>query len=99
MRFHCVTVAALIVAACSPEPDTPPFPQTTLPFFGNGYRAEGDQCRRLGESAETANFLDDAADLVGCPESMENLGVFVTETGAQEVFRQDGYVVYSVPVR
>ena len=83
--------------ACAPAPEPAPLPETSLPFFGDGYRAEGDQCRRVGESAETNNYLDDSADLVGCPEDMENLGVFVTDTGAIEAFRQDGYVIYSVP--
>ena len=98
MRLILLSGVAALTAACTPPPsgpDTPP--ATSLPFFGNGYRAEGDQCRRLGESPETAEFLDHTADLVGCPEDMENLGVFVTDTGAIEAFRQDGYVVYSVP--
>ncbi|WP_227267541.1 hypothetical protein [Roseobacter weihaiensis] len=82
-----------LLLACAPDPLT----KTSLPFFGGGYRADGDQCRRLGESAATAEYLDHTADLVGCPEAMENLGVFVTETDAIEVFRQDGYIVYSVP--
>ena len=91
-------LALLPLAACDMAPVPPP-PATPLPFFGDGYRAEGDQCRRLGESPVTAEFLDDAADLVGCPEDMENLGVFVIDTGAVEVARIDGFVLYSVPVR
>ena len=91
-------LALLPLAACEMAPAPPP-PATPLPFFGDGYRAEGDQCRRLGESPATAEFLDDAADLVGCPEDMENLGVFVIDTGAVEVARIDGFVLYSVPVR
>ena len=87
-----------ILIACTPEPTpAPTLPATSLPFFGDGYRADGDQCRRLGESPETIDYLDHTADLVGCPEDMENLGVFVTETGAIEMARQDGYVIYSVP--
>lgn len=82
-----------LLLACTPDPLT----ETSLPFFGGGYRADGDQCRRLGESVATTKYLDHTADLVGCPEVMENLGVFVIETGAVEVFRPDGYVVYSVP--
>ena len=93
MRASLTLAALPLILACTP---TPP-PETSLPFFGDGYRAEGDQCRRLGESPDNSNYLDDMADLVGCPADMENLGVFVTETGALEVFRQDGYVIYSVP--
>ena len=29
---------------------------------------------------------------------MPDLQAFETETGAREVFRQDGYVVYSIPL-
>ncbi|WP_246035943.1 hypothetical protein [Aliishimia ponticola] len=68
-----------------------------LPLFGTGYRFKGDVCMRVGEDDSTNQYLDDAADLVACPEDTENLGVFVTDTGAQEVARRDGYVLYSVP--
>ncbi|MGJ5618330.1 hypothetical protein [Sulfitobacter sp. MF3-043] len=93
MRF-LIPAALLALTACTPEPA----PVTgSLPFFGDGYRFKGDACRRLGESPETAEYLDHTADLVGCPEGLENLGVFVTDSGAQEVARQDGYILYSVP--
>ena len=95
MRLTTLTIPLTLLIGCTPEPSPPP--ETDLPFFGDGYRAEGDMCRRLGESAVTINYLDHTADLVGCPESMENLGIFETETGAREVFRKDGYVVYTVP--
>ena len=89
-----IPAALLALTACAPEPA----PVTaSLPFFGDGYRFKGDACRRLGESPETAEYLDHTADLVGCPEDLENLGVFVTDSGAQEVARQDGYILYSVP--
>jgi hypothetical protein len=70
-----------------------------LPFFGDGYRFKGDVCRRLGEDGFTQEFLDDAADLVGCPADAENLGVFVIDTNALEVARRGGYVIYTVPTR
>lgn len=83
-----------LLAACDPTPVTP-----ALPFFGDGYRAEGDQCRRVGEDAFTNQFLDDAADLVGCPADMENLGVFITETGAILVAQVGDVNLYTVPLR
>ena len=89
--------ALLLGAACTPEPEPVVLPETSLPFFGDGYPAAGGPCRNLGESAETINYLDHTADLVGCPEAMKGLAAFVTETGAIEAFRQDGYVVYSIP--
>ena len=70
-----------------------------LVFFFEGYRDEADQCRQLAETAYTGFSLDDAADLVGCPEGMENLDVFAVETGGLEVARKDGFVLYSVPRR
>ena len=87
----------VLLTACTP-PVAPPAP-TTLPLFGDGYRAEGDQCRRVGEDAFTNQFLDDSADLVACPDGMENLGVFALDTGGVEVARVPGYVLYSVPLR
>ncbi|QFT57442.1 hypothetical protein FIU94_01285 [Sulfitobacter sp. THAF37] len=88
--------AILLISAC----ESAPVPAgTDLPFFGNGYRFDGDACRRVGEDAYTNQFLDDTADLVGCPADLENLGVFVIDTGAREVARRDGYVLYSVPRR
>jgi hypothetical protein len=86
-----------LLAACMPMPA--PEPVTDLPFFGTGYRAEGDQCRRVGENDFTNQFLDDAADLVGCPADMENLGVFVTETGAILVAEVGETNLYTVPLR
>lgn len=87
-------IPVVALSACDPVPMAP---TTDLPFFGDGYRADGDQCRRIGEDAFTNQFLDDMADLVGCPEDMENLGVFAIDTGGVEVARKDGFVLYSVP--
>ncbi len=90
------SVAVLAVAACEPV-STVPEPQS-LPLLG-GYRDVADPCQRVGEDAFTNQYLDDAADLVGCPAGMENMGVFVTETGAVQVGEAAGYVLFSVPRR
>ncbi len=94
MRSSALLVM-LALPACAP---TAPVEPVSLPLLG-GYRDPADMCRRVGESAATIDYLDDAADLVGCPEGAENLGVFVTETGAVEVARLDGFILYSVPRR
>jgi len=97
MRLYLCLTAAALSTACAPliQPSAPT--ETTLPFFGTGYPAQGDPCRRLGESAETIDYLDHTADLVGCPVNLGTLDEFVLNTGAVEVFRQDGFVVYSIP--
>ncbi len=92
MRLPLIAVAVTL-SACVPT--TPPVP-VELPILG-GYRNDADQCRRVGESAYTNQFLDDSADLVACPVGVENLGVFVTETGAVQVDAVGGYALYSVP--
>ncbi|WP_187429020.1 hypothetical protein ROLI_032750 [Roseobacter fucihabitans] len=72
---------------------------TTLPLFGEGYRFDGDICRRVGEDAFTNPFLDDAAVLVACPTGAANTGGLITTAGAREVARRDGYTLYSIPTR
>lgn len=96
MRFIMALTVPLSIAACAPLPTDPT--ATTLPFFGAGYPEAGDPCRRLGEAAVTAEYLDHTADLIGCPADMETLDAFIADTGAKEAFRQDGYVVLSVPL-
>lgn len=85
----------LMLAACAPVPDPTLGPEPLL-FLG-GYRDPADPCRRIAENSTSVIYLDDQADLVGCPEGAENLGVFVTETGAMEVARIQGTILYSVP--
>jgi hypothetical protein len=98
MRHAATAALALsLLAACDPAP-APEAGPTSLPLLG-GYRDAADPCVRVGEDAYTNQFLDDAADLVGCPEGMENMGVFVTDTGGREVARAAGYVLFSVPRR
>lgn len=95
MRTLTMLVALLPLVACvQPAPPGP----TSLPLMG-GYRDPADPCRRVGEDAFTNQFLDDAADLVACPAGMENMGVFVTETGARRLTDAAGYTLFSVPRR
>ncbi|WP_347311072.1 hypothetical protein [Defluviimonas sp. SAOS-178_SWC] len=79
------------LAACTaPVPVGDPLPVMS------GYRSPGDLCKRVGENAFTNQFLDDSADLVGCPGGGGAAAAFVSETGAVEVARYQGWILYSV---
>ncbi len=106
MRPWILLFAALPLAACieSNPPVAPTdaqasvaFPETSLPVFGDGYPEPGAPCRRVGESAQTIDFLDDTRDLVGCPEAWAGRAAYARSVNAEEMMRQDGWVLYSIP--
>ncbi|SFD12490.1 hypothetical protein [Tropicimonas isoalkanivorans] len=97
MRPFLLIALAPLLLACEPGTSSEPAGEP-LPLMG-GYRDPADQCVRVGENAFTNQFLDDAADFVGCPEDYEGVGVFETETGARLVAVEQEYRLYSVPVR
>lgn len=67
--------------------------------LGDGYPHSGDACRRLGESAATANYLDHMAMLVGCPGSSDSAAVRAIlghQRHARVVGRADGVTLISI---
>jgi hypothetical protein len=70
-----------------------------LPVLGDGFPKSGDPCRRLGESAETVNYLDDSAILVGCPGSSEEpaSAALVTSYSAKVVGAVQNVTLLSIP--
>lgn len=64
----------------------------SLPAFGDGFPNPGDPCRRVGESAATANFLDHTASLVGCLSATDAAAL-----GGRVVATVDGVTLVSVP--
>lgn len=64
----------------------------SLRVVGDGYPVSGAPCRRLGESEATVDWLDDSADLVGCPTKDS-----ARELGGKLVGVIDGITLVSVP--
>lgn len=74
---------------------------SSLVVVGDGYPNAGDPCRRIGESAATADLLDDAADLVGCPGGAQAPAVLalVEGHGGRVVKQYEDVTLVSVPRR
>lgn len=76
----------------SAEPAAPFAWTASLTVVGDGYPGPGAPCRRIGESAATVDFLDDSADLVGCPSAEE-----AAKLGGKVLTAIDGVTLVSVP--
>ena len=81
----------LLLAACQKAAVVTEWP-SSLPVFGEGFPNPGDPCRRVGEAAATANFLDHTAALVGCHAEAD-----AAKLGGRVVATVDGITLVSVP--
>lgn len=102
-------VALLAVAACTvsatatdpsdPDSDGDGFAwPVSVGAFGRGYPLDRDPCRKLGETAVTANYLDHTRDLIGCPGGPDSPVVRALVAGGGRVVGQhDGVTMISVP--
>jgi hypothetical protein len=82
------------VAAPAPVAEAAPAAwPASLPVFGDGFPQPGDPCRRVGESAETVDFLDHTATLVGCLSADDAMKL----VGGRTVATLHGVTLVSVP--
>jgi hypothetical protein len=82
---------AAVPAPAVEAPAVVTIPASLAPF-GDGYPLTGDPCRLLGESELTSNFLDDSAELVGCPTKATAAAL-----GGRVVATIDGVTLVSIP--
>ncbi len=78
------------VAISEPDPEL---------IFVRGYRSAADDCRLVGESAFTLDFLDDAADLVACSTGSTDMDELMAQTGVPILTQTNSYTFFSVPRR
>jgi hypothetical protein len=93
-----VALGACVEVSVPRAPGSANASPSQLALFGPGYPNAGDPCRRAGESAFTGQYLDDAADLVGCPPGTDP-GLFAFTYNARQVAQLDGWYLFSVPRR
>ncbi len=93
IRRSAIIAACLLAAGCEHAAMQEEEP---LLLFA-GFRDPADQCRIVGETDFTNQFLDDTSTLVGCPDDYEGTGVFITETGATKVAETQCYDLFTVP--
>jgi hypothetical protein len=82
----------------APPPSGPGSGAAVLPMSSDGYRFAGDPCRLVGESSWTVDFLNDAADLVGCPVTADSRA-FMEQTGGAVVAQVGDIQLFRVPRR
>lgn len=84
-------VVTLALLGCHQSIEHKTWP-SSLAVFGDGFPRPGDACRRVGESANTLNYLDDSASLVGCLSADD-----AARLGGKVVATIEGVTLVSVP--
>lgn len=101
MRAWCRAMVAVAFVLTSPTwslADDVDWPMSLKPF-GETLLPKGTPCRKVKESAATAEFLDHTAMLVACPGARSNIvvGKFIEANGGRVVADVDGFTLISVP--
>ncbi|QDY71253.1 hypothetical protein [Qingshengfaniella alkalisoli] len=102
LKVASLGAVAVALAACGGEPLGPiPYgnsPTPPLQLLG-GYRSPEDPCQLTGETPLTIDYLDDAADLVGCPTGSEAEASLRATHGVEKLAQIGGSSLYSIPRR
>lgn len=92
--------AATATTAPAPAPAEAFSWPASFRVMGDGYPDAASDCRRLGESPATSNYLDDAAMLVGCPGGSDSAAAkALADNGAHVLGEVEGVTLLSVPMR
>lgn len=83
-------------SAPAASPASPFVWPTSLRVIDDGYPDAGAPCRRIGETAATVDYLDDSADLVGCPAGDT---AAIAALDGRRLAEVDGVVLVSIPRR
>ena len=74
-------------------------PASDALYLVRGWRQAEDVCRIAGETALTAEFLDDSADLVACPAGHADSLAVQTMDGARVMGQVLDHILLSIPRR
>lgn len=114
VRVRLAALGTVILVSCGPAKpeaaDVEEAPVTAGPgsqayvwpaglvVLGDGYPDPGDPCRRLGETELTVNYLDDSAQLVGCPGAAgDGPAAGIVAAGGRVVGTVKGVTLLSIP--
>ncbi len=93
MKQLLPVTALMALAACTPAPA----PTTDLVLV-RPYPSEGAVCQVIGESAETVDYLDHTALLIGCPAGEADAIAAQLTEGAVPITEVDGWALMSLPL-
>ena len=96
MRLILILISALPFAGCGGTISDGVSTSGSRLVLLQPYRDATDECHRIGASPSVQQFLDDHADLVGCPVRYEGIDTFENQTGAIRLGAQQGYVLFTI---
>ncbi len=96
LAFPLVLSVVLPLTGCGGTTSDGVTPSKSSLVLERPYRNSTDTCALIGQSPEVAAYLDDHADLVGCPVTYDGIARFEAETGAIRIGESQGYVLLTI---